>query len=236
MHDSARRGRQTSADPDRHAEMDRGAAAAAMDGFILAGGLSSRMGRDKHALLLEGRTLLSRIAERMAPACRSVRTVVAGPEQAERVRAAAPELAAPVLEPYAGEGPLAGLHGAMLAAEAPLVWLAACDMPFVSAAAARRLAAALERCGSAGCAAPRIGSRLQPLHAVYRRDIALAAADRLLQSGERRLSALLEALDVLVPVGVEMGVRDAAMPISFNVNTPADYEASLRLAAEGGGE
>ncbi|QJC53659.1 molybdenum cofactor guanylyltransferase [Paenibacillus albicereus] len=213
------------------AEMELGGPAA-MDGFILAGGRSSRMGRDKYALLLEGRTLLSRIAERMAPACGSVRAVVASPGQAERVRAAAPELAAPVLEPHAGEGPLAGVHGALLAAEAPLVWLVACDMPFVSSAAAGRLAAALERCGSAGCAAPRIDGRLQPLHAVYRRDASLAAADRLLHSGERRLSALLEEL---VPIAIEITGRAAPMPIGFNMNTPADYEAGIRLA-EGGGE
>ena len=62
-----------------------------MAGFILVGGASSRMGTDKAALLLEGRTFVQRIAEELSAVTDSVTLVgkeygEPSPESAQRPR------------------------------------------------------------------------------------------------------------------------------------------------------
>lgn len=87
--------------------------------IILAGGRSSRMGRDKAGLSLGGRTLLARIRE----TAREVSTVV---RVVRRDR-------------FPGCGPLGGVHTALHLSPAPLLLFLSCDMPWVSAAWLRRL-------------------------------------------------------------------------------------------------
>lgn len=86
---------------------------------ILAGGLSSRMGRDKARVRLGRRTLLARVS------------VVAG------------EIGLPVriirrdLVPRCG--PLGGIYTALMTSRAEAELFLACDMPFVTAALLRRV-------------------------------------------------------------------------------------------------
>ncbi|MCM3748649.1 molybdenum cofactor guanylyltransferase [Paenibacillus pasadenensis] len=201
-----------------------------LEGVILAGGLSRRMGEDKFGLTLGSRTLLSRIARRMGAVCSRVTVVVADEVQARRVRAAAPELPPPLVERYAGCGPLAGVHAALLAAKSPYVWTVACDMPFVIAPGALELAEKL-RSGSAGCAVPLLDGRLQPLHGVYRREGGAAAAEILLAAGEYRLQRLLGLLEAeTVDAGhwLEQGFDKPLF--ALNLNTREEYMVCLELA------
>ena len=75
--------------------------------FILAGGNSTRMGRDKAFVMLQGRTLLARALE----VCRTVTSDV-------RIVGDRKKFApfAPVVEDvFPGCGPLAGIHAALRA-------------------------------------------------------------------------------------------------------------------------
>ena len=81
---------------------------------LLAGGLSSRMGRDKARLRLGGRTLLSRV--------RAVARASGLPVRVIR-RDLVPRC-----------GPLGGICTALQTSRADAVLFLACDMPFVSAA------------------------------------------------------------------------------------------------------
>src|SRR2546423_10409597 len=101
-----------------------------VEGFILVGGASSRMGRDKSRLMLGSQTTVERIAEAMANVATRVRLVG---EQDDRNRfESVPDLA----ESW---GPLGGIHAALHAAEAEWCIAIACDLPFVSGGLLRRL-------------------------------------------------------------------------------------------------
>lgn len=89
-------------------------------GAILAGGTSSRMGRDKAEVAVGGQTMLDRVVAAASPVCD--RVVVLGPERDG-------------LESWpdtgTGSGPLAGLATALEKTEADQVLLIAVDNPFV---------------------------------------------------------------------------------------------------------
>src|SRR5439155_22911300 len=80
---------------------------------ILAGGLSSRMGRDKSRLRLGGRTLLAHI--------RATAKTIGLPRRVIR------------RDLVAHCGPLGGLYTALLTSRADGTLFLSCDMPFVSA-------------------------------------------------------------------------------------------------------
>src|ERR1700689_300760 len=99
---------------------------AEIEAFILAGGQSSRMGRDKAMLEIGGTPLLTRAAQMLKPLAANV--MVVGEER----RAA--EFGLPVLTDYwPGAGPLGAIATALMSASCPWAFVLACDMPFVNA-------------------------------------------------------------------------------------------------------
>ena len=95
----------------------------------------------------------------------------------------------------AGQGPLAGLEAAFAATRTPLLFVVACDMPFVSPALARRMRDIAVAHPDADATALRSADGVEPLHAVYRRACQPVITE-LLDGGERSLRALLARVHV----------------------------------------
>src|SRR5918911_1260403 len=103
-----------------------------VEGFILAGGASSRMGRDKAALRLGEETLVARVASALTGIATRVSVVSS--------RHAADSFGLPVVrDVFEGAGALGGLHAALLHARSPWAAVVSCDLPFVTAELLRRL-------------------------------------------------------------------------------------------------
>lgn len=180
---------------------------------ILAGGKSTRMGRDKLALPVSGGTLLTRAAERYGAVFdRVVLSVGDGGERdvpgAETVR-----------DIYPGCGPLAGLHAALTAMGCD-VFLTAADMPYSDPGAALRLA---ELCGGAdACVLTDATGRPEPLFAFYRAGV-LPAAEALLAVGRHSMRALLDSVKVKYVSPQQLGGLWSEK-LTVNINEPSDYE------------
>jgi molybdopterin-guanine dinucleotide biosynthesis protein A len=177
-------------------------------GFVLAGGRSSRMGRDKALLEVEGSLLVCRMAAAVAATAGSV-TLIGDPAKYSH-------LGYPVCpDVYAGSGPLAGIHAALTASGADWNLVVACDMPDVEPAFLRRLLDLAEQSG-ADCLLPAGESgRPEPLCGVYHRRTR-PAIQRALESGVRKVLDGLAGLRVeVVPVGESGPFR--------NINTPRDW-------------
>ena len=129
-------------------------------GFVLVGGNSSRMGRDKARLPFQGKTLVDHVASAVAEAAGSV-TLVGAPERYGT-------LGFPMLaDGRTGAGPLGGIHTALAASPAAWNLIVACDMPGISAPFLRSLMAAAQA-SEADCLLPAGPSGLpEPLCAVY---------------------------------------------------------------------
>ena len=208
---------------------------------ILAGGRATRLaGRDKSALIVEGRTILDRQLSVLSSITDDVLIVGAGVARAihdsrssgglepvegqARHAAGAPGRIAPrqIIDIVPGCGPLGGLHAALTAARGDALFVIACDMPFVTAAFADYL---LSLSGDAEIVVPQTERGYHPLCAVYTRacldPVAARLADRRLRLGE-----LVGALRARVVSAEEMARFGDPSRLLTNVNTPTEY-ASL---------
>ena len=175
-----------------------------MEICILAGGLSTRLGRDKARLKLHGQTMLARI------------------------RRTAQEVGCPVRvirrDVVARCGPLGGIFTALKTTRAEAVLFLACDMPLVTAALLRRIMRA-SGAGARALGAAQSGRVGFPLILPA---TSLAAIEAQLQSKEFSLQALAGKLRVRRLI---VSLRRTEL---FNVNTPGDAAAARHhLAALG---
>lgn len=192
---------------------------AAVTGVVLAGGGSTRMGRDKATVELDGRPLVLHVATQLG--AWAGRVIVAAGEPG-RLADLGLEV---VADARPGEGPLMGIAAALAAAETDLVLFVACDVPDLPPALVAALLAAAA--GAEGAVPVDAEGRPEPLFAVYRRRLLPLVRD-LLAAGERRARALLDRADV-ARVPLPPGVR------LTNLNTPADL-ARWRAARRPSGE
>lgn len=186
-----------------------------ISGFILVGGASSRMGTDKAALLLEGRSFVQRIAEELMAVTNSVTLIGKGFENLQLNLPSASDI-------YENWGALGGVHAALSNSRSPWSLIVACDLPFVTAGLFARLADLRE--DSEAVAAIQKDGRPQPLAALYSNDPCLAQADQLIKSGERRPIALLQSIRTRWIPFNEIKDLPGAEHFFDNINTPQDYE------------
>jgi molybdenum cofactor guanylyltransferase len=179
--------------------------------LLLAGGASRRMGRPKALLPVADVTLIEWIAQRLAPHFEHL--LVAVREEAQLPPALRPHL---VRDLHLGAGPLAGVEAGLAASPHDTVVAVACDMPHVTPALCRRLAAGAE---GVDAAVPRLAGRPEPACAAYRRSAAGPIAAALAEGRSR-------ATDALAELRVRWLDEEDARLFS-NLNTPRDYRRFL---------
>jgi len=187
-------------------------------GFLLTGGMSTRMGTDKAFLIFDGRTLLDRALTVMQTVCNRV-TIVGDPSKFASCFANY-DAGSAIADIFPGCGPLAGIHSALVHSVAELNLMLAVDMPFVTAELLSFLFAVAEK-NAAVVTVPRVNDGLQPLCAVYRRDFA-AAAERALRAGNYKIDALFSSVSTHVIEAAELAAAGFSARNFFNVNTPQD--------------
>lgn len=193
-----------------------------MTGIVLAGGRSTRFGRDKLAEPFRGMPLLHHVVLRLAEVCDDVVVVIAPPDVVEPPL----PLGAPVSivrDAREGEGPLAGAYTGLSAVRTELALLAGGDMPELQMSVLlEMLKVAVDAPVEAVVLAD--GERFRPLPAVLRVASARDAAHALLDSRRRRLRDLIDALRVAIVDEDTWHALDPDRRTLFDVDEPADLE------------
>jgi molybdopterin-guanine dinucleotide biosynthesis protein A len=195
----------------------------AASALVLAGGRSSRMGRDKASLPFGDGTLIEHLVASLAPRFADI-LVIASPAQL------LPPLDARIVrDDIAYDGPAAGLAAGLRAMQNEVAFVTSCDGLGVHLPLVEFL---LSEVTGHDAVLPVWDGRPQPLRAVYRRT-ALGPLEQQLALGGRRLLDLFDAIKVR-PVGEgEIRRFDAEGRSFVNLNTPADSaEARRRLEME----
>ncbi|MBL7962746.1 MAG: molybdenum cofactor guanylyltransferase [Flavobacteriales bacterium] len=130
-------------------------------GVVLAGGRSSRMGRDKALVEWEGRSLLDRALDKLDPHVREV-LVIGEPEKYGHV---GPFV---IADEWPGKGPLGGLATAMRYASNDRLLVIACDLPGLNDRLFEMLKGQLGKATEA--VVPRHDGLIEPLAAAYHRN------------------------------------------------------------------
>lgn len=205
-----------------------------MNAFVLAGGQSTRMGRDKALLDSDGRPLVEHMLD-----------LLRGFGLAPRICGSRPDLARfslVVPDNFSQSGPLAGIEAALAASDSGLNLFVPVDLPQLPPEFLRWLMARAET-SHAVATIPRYAGRPQPLCAVYSRRL-LPGLRRSLAAGN--LKVMVAIRESAVALGEPLDEFDvesvaASGPAAWhldpplqdwfrNINTPADYE-SLRAAS-----
>ncbi len=194
-------------------------------GVILAGGLSRRMGGgDKTLTMLGDRTILQRIADRLA--LQVDRVALSANGDPERFKDFDGTIIADVGP--AGEGPLAGILAVMRLAAAEgyanIVTVPG-DAPFLPLDLVTMLEAAQALPEMIVIASS--GGKLHPVAALWPTSLA-DELEAFLQTEDRRVRNFVKAR----PFAVAEFENDPIDPF-FNINTPADLEEAERMLAEG---
>jgi len=205
--------------------MTAGKSAVGVVGYIMAGGASSRFGRDKALVEVGGTPMLSRMIELLLGVTKQLKLVAVPGKYAA--------FGAEIVEDrWPGEGPLGGIITALEdAARSPAdgEWnlIVSCDMPFLtrewlaflSARAAKSKAQVVLPCSAHGP---------EPLCASYRTDAA-GPLRAVFDSGVRKVTMGLQHVATEVLDEADWKRFDSAGRLFWNMNTAADYEEARRI-------
>ncbi len=201
----------------------------AVAGYVLAGGGSTRFGRDKALVEFGGQSLLARMIGMMQHATKKVKIV--GPP----VKYA--EFGIEIIDDrWPGEGPLGGIITALEdaaenAKESRWNLMVSCDMPFLTEDWLKFLA---ERAGKskAQVVLPHSAAGPEPLCACYRTDAASALREAF-ETGVRKITDALKHVSTEVLDETGWKRFDSAGRLFWNMNTAADYEKACRILDAG---
>ena len=190
-------------------------------GVIQAGGGSTRMGGRPKALLdVGGRRIIERVLDAVTPSVGEVLLVTNTPDLYAF-------LGLPmVADVYPDHGSLGGIYSGLKAATGDAAFTVACDMPFLHPDVVRLV---VSRAATADVVIPRVGDRLETMHAVYAKSC-LPHIETLLAARRLKIVGFFERVRVAEIAEAEVARhRDPAL-VFMNVNTPEELARARELA------
>jgi molybdenum cofactor guanylyltransferase len=197
-----------------------------VNAFVLAGGRSTRMGRDKALLELNNRPLIEHAIGKLRALGLSPQIVGSRPDLAS--------YATILPDNYPDTGPLGGIEAALAATNTELNLFLPVDLPYLPVEFLRWL---IERAATTQALAtiPRLQGRPQPLCAVYSKALlphvrsALAAGNaKVMHAIEHAESACGQRIDSFNTETIAAAQSwEQSIPLRLwfeNINTPADFE------------
>lgn len=179
--------------------------AASVTGAILAGGPNTGMsGNPKAFMQIGDEVLIRRQIRIMRELCNEIIVVTNTPKPFFNVLDSSVRL---ITDYFPGGGPVAGMHAALHLARNRLVWIASCEMPFLSSEVARRLISG--RNESCDAVIPIVRSRPVALHGVYDKSCA-EEATKLLSARAADLKSFIGRIRWL-GIGADGWTKDAGI-------------------------
>jgi molybdopterin-guanine dinucleotide biosynthesis protein A len=196
-----------------------------VNGYVLAGGGSTRFGRDKALVEIDSAPMLLRMRALLGEVTTQVK-VIAAPGKYVALGITS------VADHWEGQGPLAGIITALLTtketgSEAQWNLIVGCDMPFLTGEWLRHLVTRA-LASSAEVVAPQSPQGLEPLCACWR----TSAAEKLqsaFDEGVRKITQAMKRLPMEVLDEADWKRFDATGRLFWNMNTAADYNEAKRI-------
>jgi len=196
-----------------------------MTSIILAGGKSLRLGRSKALQVIEGKSLIQWVIDRLAILSTEIIIATAHGKAIPCSSAARIKTVADI---YPGKGPLVGIYSGLIASSSPRAIVVGCDTPFLSVSLLEYMT---QICSTFDVVVPRIKDKLEPLCAVYSKNCS-GPIQGLLEQGELRIRKLFSMVKVKYIEEDEINSFDPEHLSFFNINSQADLDRARKLAAE----
>jgi molybdopterin-guanine dinucleotide biosynthesis protein A len=196
-----------------------------MTSIVLAGGKSSRLGCGKPLQVIEGRSLIQWVVDRLTILSTEIIIATA---HGEVIPCSSPVRIRTVADIYPGKGPLAGIHSGLVASSSSRAIVVGCDTPFLSVSFLDHMT---QVAASFDIVVPRVKDKVEPLCAVYSKNC-VGPIQALLERNELRIIELFPMVRVRYIEEDEIDSFDPEHLSFFNVNTQDDLDKARRLAAE----
>lgn len=195
-------------------------------GIILAGGQSSRMGRDKALLPLSSIqspiTFVAHLAALLKRTCQEVILVARDVEQAANYTSQLPAEVRIVTDHLPNIGPLMGLYSGLAAIHTAYAFVIAVDMPLLQSELLDYL---LTQCIADTITIPIIDSMPQVLLAIYPRSL-LPLIEERLKTGRRDPRSLLQSTSKIHEIDeAQLRSLDPQLRSFALINTPEEFSA-----------
>jgi molybdopterin-guanine dinucleotide biosynthesis protein A len=192
-----------------------------IEGFVLTGGASSRMGTDKSRLEIGAETLAARAVRTLQSVYAKVSTV--GGEPLENVPFFPDQID---LSGERQRAAIVGVHAALKNSKSEWSAILACDMPFVTGTLLQFLVT--KAVGTIQAVVPvQPDGRLQPLCAIYRTRPCLAAVETAITNDDLSMTKLLEQIEAVKVDLDNFGDHASTRELFLNINTPDDLRKAL---------
>lgn len=182
---------------------------------ILAGGKSSRMGRDKSFLIFYGKPLIEILINKLQGIFKDLIIIANNISLYKKYK----------IKTYADiikeSGPLGGIHAGLHYSKSKYNFIMACDMPFVEPGLIKFMSANIE---NYDLVVPKLNGRFEPLCAIYSKNCLKAIENQLSKNN-------LKVVDFFPQVKLKEIVEKDLVDFNkdgkffLNINTPACYQA-----------
>ena len=191
-----------------------------INGYILAGGKSTRMGTDKGLLLFNNQPIVQTIIEQLQPAVTKIMIVSNNDEYEKFGLEVIPDLIKNV-------GPAGGIHAALHHTDCEQIFVVSCDMPFITSNAIQFMIGQISR---AQIILPQNQSKPEPLFGVYSKEC-LPLWQKLIQQEKIKLLEMVTHFDLL-KINVD---QNELFTASFftNINDANDLQKALKQLQDG---
>lgn len=190
--------------------------------IVLAGGKGVRLGQDKTAVTVGGKTLLQQVVSRLS-LFKSDIIIVTAEQRTLPQLIDYPKLKA-VADLYPGKGSLGGIFTGLVNSSTFYNVVVACDMPFLNF---DLLSYMLAISSGYDIVVPKIDDRVEPLHAVYSKNC-ISPMESILKQGVLTIIEAYKMVKVRYVVAEEIDKYDPKHLSFFNINT----ESELKIARE----
>ncbi|MBI3353729.1 MAG: molybdenum cofactor guanylyltransferase [Nitrospirae bacterium] len=194
-----------------------------MTGIILTGGKSSRMGRNKAFLRLNGEVIIERTVRLFNDLFDEVILVTNSPDEYKYLNTRI------VSDMYPQGGSLIGIYSGLYHSSSQYSFVAACDMPFLKKGFIEYI---IKQKDNYDIVIPFSKDGQEPLHAVYSRTC-LKPMEGQIKRGN------LKIIDIIPGLKARRIERDEIIPFDpeftsfINVNTPSELERAEKMARKG---
>jgi molybdopterin-guanine dinucleotide biosynthesis protein A len=185
-----------------------------INGYILAGGKSSRMGTDKGLLLFEGKAMIQYVIDQMQPIFDNLVIVSNNPEYKKFGLEVIPDLIKDI-------GPAAGIYTALKNSKTKLNFMVSCDMPFITKEA---IAFIIENTNDSQIVLLENQQKLEPLFGIYSKD----CEQIWLQLIEQKIIKLQKMVSYFKLKTIPVENNEIFKESFFkNINTKEDFDNAL---------
>jgi molybdopterin-guanine dinucleotide biosynthesis protein A len=193
--------------------------------IILAGGRSSRLGREKHAEVIAGESLIGRAISSLSSLSQEILIVISQEQARSSLSSYTYPEAKTVVDLYPEQGSLIGIYTGLVHSSNFLNLVVACDMPFLNLELLHYM---VKIAPGFDVIVPRMGGWMEPLHAVYSKNCAGPMKNRI-EQGNLQIIGFFDSVKVRYVEEEEIDRFDPEHLSFFNINTETDLKKARTL-------